>query len=64
MQNWGPIRYYREIGGEMTASERRVLLSNLVGEANEKALNNDEMWVDCFVRTGYLLEYERLNRLV
>ena len=33
----------------MTASERRVLLSNLVGEANEKVLSNDEMRVNFFV---------------
>ena len=42
--------------GKMTASERRVLLSNLVGEANEKALNDDDMRFNCFVRTGCLLE--------
>ena len=44
--------------GKMSASERRVLLSNLVGEANEKVLNNDDMRVNCFVRTGCLLQYE------
>ena len=42
----------------MTASEQRVLLSNLVGEANEKVLNNDEMWVHCFLQTNCLFECE------
>ena len=40
------------------ASERRVLLSNLVGEANEKVLNNDDICVNCFVQTNCLLECE------
>ena len=39
----------------MSASECRILLSNLVGEANEKVLNNDEMRVNCYSRTDYLL---------
>ena len=45
--------------GKMTASDRRVLLSNLVGEANKLVLHDDDMRVNCFVRTGCLLEYEQ-----
>lgn len=37
---------------------QRVLLSDLVGEANEKVLNNDDMRINSFVRTGCLLQYE------
>ena len=43
----------------MSASKRRVLLSNLVGEANEIVLNNDDIRVNCFVCTGCLLEHEK-----
>ena len=41
----------------MTASERRVLLTNLVEEVNKKVLNNDDMRFNSFVLTGFLLEY-------
>ena len=40
----------------MTASKRRVLLTNLVEEVNEKVLNNDDMRINGFVFTKFLLE--------
>ena len=45
--------------GKMTAGERRVLINNLVAEATEKAMKNDDMRINCFVRTGFLLRYTK-----
>ena len=45
--------------GKMTASERRVLINHLVAEATEKVMKNDEMRVNCFVRTGSLLQHTK-----
>jgi len=39
----------------MTASERRILISNLVGQANDEVLADDDKRIGCFVRTGMLL---------
>ena len=45
----------------MSASKYCVLLTNLVGEANEKVLNNNKMQINYFIRTSYLLEYKPLE---
>jgi len=42
---------------KLTASERRVLMTHLVAEANDLALMDDRMRVGCFKRTGLLMEY-------
>jgi hypothetical protein len=39
----------------MNAGERRILISNMVAMANKEVLQNDEMRVGCFTRTGMLL---------
>ena len=39
----------------MTASQRRVLISNIVAEAMKEALADDKMRAGCFERTGCLL---------
>lgn len=45
----------------MLGSKWCVLLSNLVGEANEKVLINNKICINYFVYTGSLLEYEVLD---
>ena len=42
---------------KMTAAERRVLVLYLIGEANEKILQEDydELRIGCFRRTGFLI---------
>ena len=42
---------------KLTASERKVLMKNLVAEANDLALMDDRMRVGCFRRTGLLMDY-------
>ena len=48
--------------GKMTASERRVLINNLVSRANDEALNNDTMRIGCFVRTGALMTHKKSDK--
>ena len=43
----------------MTASKRRVLINCLIADVMEKVMINDEMRVNYFVRTGYLLQYAK-----
>jgi hypothetical protein len=45
--------------GKMKASERRVLMTNLVAAATEECLKNDDMRVGCFQRTGCLMELHK-----
>ena len=45
--------------GKMTASERRVLINNIVAEANDVTMMNDGARVGCFLRTGCLLEFTK-----
>ena len=45
--------------GKLTASDRGVLMSNLVAKANDIALENDNMRVGCFIRTGGLMEFTK-----
>ena len=57
--------------GTMTAGERRILMTKLVGSANRVVMSddNDEMRVGCFERTGMLItmlvvdDYDRKNKV-
>ena len=44
---------------KLTASERRVLMTHLVAEANDLALMDDRMRVGCFKCTGLLMDYTK-----
>ena len=44
---------------KLTASERRVLMTHLVAEANDLALMDDRMRVGFFKRTGLLIDYSK-----
>ena len=45
----------------MSGSEYCILLSNIVGEINEKVLNNNKILVSYFTHTSCLLEYALLG---
>ena len=41
--------------GKMTASERRVLINQLVAEATDKVVANNKIRINCFIQIGLLL---------
>ena len=45
--------------GKLAASDRHVLMSNLVTKANDIALENDNIRVGYFVRTSRLIEFAK-----
>ena len=48
--------------GKISGSEPHILLSNLVGIAYEKALNNDSICANCFTYASSFLEYKTWGR--